>query len=79
MHLHGLSEKQTQWEICKSFFQREHCKISLQDYVSLVSRLSAAWGSANYLQAAEVFAFCVTLADHGYWRRAWVTQETMLA
>jgi hypothetical protein len=79
MHLLGLGEEQTQWEICQSFYQREHCKTSVQTYVSLASGPSTALDPTKHIQDAEISTFYVALAAHGYWRRAWVTQEIMLA
>ena len=79
LHLLGLGENQTQWAACMNFYQRERHKITIQDYVSLASGTATPSKSAKFLKEAETFTFYVALADHEYWRRAWVTQEIMLA
>jgi len=79
MHILGLGEEQTQWEICRSFYERKYYKPAVQAYVSLASPPSTALISTQYLQDAQNSTFYTALAAHEYWRRAWVTQEIMLA
>ncbi|KAH6629650.1 heterokaryon incompatibility protein-domain-containing protein [Boeremia exigua] len=79
LHLLGQEHGQTEWTICKDFYQREHRRTTVQHYVSLTSGLPATVTPTESLQKEELFALYVGLVDHGYWRRAWVTQEIMLA
>lgn len=79
LHLLGSGEKQVPWLACRTFYQRTHHKTSVQNYVSLASGSYTASQSLKTLREEEMFTFYIALADHGYWRRAWVTQEILLA
>lgn len=78
MRLLGLGKKQAQWEMCKSFYEREHSKASVQTYVSLASRPPLALRSTEHLQDEEIRILRDFCRPYTLEARL-VTQEGMLA
>lgn len=75
----GPEHLETRWDACKRFYEREHHQTSVQSYVSFTSEIYTALPISTYLTQTDMLALYAKLVGHAYWRRAWVTQEIMLA